>query len=330
MDCTHVKCYSAPGVNEGGATDVVGSEAGPAGPIDPTVVENPLPPNLPESVPMQEAPPPGAPLGYERLSVMDGKTVTHKKCALNDCKGPLHNYKNERFCEEHLPLRLAGTAAAPGAAHPVRGPSLQVQLQALGDTPGDQVVHTFKAKTIYCLQTIQWACGVPIGWGKCYKSESAPQVIGFLNKVWEDHPDKCPGFIVYDKACELLRHIVTQNINDSQIASTKFIVDAWHYIGHRATDILCRTRCNPAPSNGSQPDLVITQVDENAEQLNSWISGYESQLRQMTDVNYDFYIHVLMMIYGEMVEKRVVLKNRELTDEFWDEVNGTTLDLNLQ
>ncbi|KAJ6467573.1 hypothetical protein C8R47DRAFT_1179928 [Mycena vitilis] len=295
---------------------------------------------------------------------------------LNDCKNPLCNYKNGRFCEVHLPLRLvcgiipcglpirsadsvtcvtpahiqwhkqyedrfhrlnfpgvqrvirrqAGTpAAAAGAAHPVRGPSLQIQLQALGETPGDQVVHTFKAKTIYCLQTIQWACGVPIGWGKCYKSESAPQVLAFLNK-------KRPGFVVYDKACELLRHIVTQNIDDSWIASTKIY----------STDILCRTRCNPAPSDGSQPDLVITQVDENgvahqtrafntetAEQLNSWISGYESQLRQMTDVNYDFYIHVLMMMYGEMVEKRVVSKHRELTDEFWDEVNGIATDLEL-
>ncbi|KAJ6471226.1 hypothetical protein C8R47DRAFT_1297591 [Mycena vitilis] len=393
MDCTHVKRYGAPLLNAGSAADVVDSEAGPAGPLDPALVEGHLPPNMPEFVPMQDSPPPGAPLGYERLSVMDGKTVTHKKCALSECKNPLYNYKNGRFCEEHLPQRLvcgiipcglpiraadavtcntpehvnwhkqyedrfhrlnfpgvqrvirrqAATSVGPGAAHPVRGPSLQVQLQALGDTPGDQVVHSFKAKTIYCLQTIQWACGVPIGWGKCYKSESTPQVLAFLNKVWEDYPAKRPGFIVYDKACDLLRHIATQNINDSWIASTKFIVDAWHYIGHRATDILCRTRCNPAPSDGSQPDLVITQVDDNgvahqarafntetAEQLNSWISGYESQLRQMTDVNYDFYIHVLMMMYGEMVEKRVVSKHRELSDDFWDEVNGTTIDLDLE
>ncbi|KAJ7731336.1 hypothetical protein DFH07DRAFT_968832 [Mycena maculata] len=63
---------------------------------------------------------------------------------------------------------------------------------------------------------------------------------------------------------------------------------------------------------------------------NSWISGYESQIRQMSDVNYDFYIYVLMMIYGEMVEKRVVLKYQELTDEFCDEVNGTSMNLNLQ
>jgi hypothetical protein len=140
---------------------------------------------------------------------------------------------------------------------------------------------------------------------------------------------------VYDKACELLRRIATQDINDFWLTSTKFIVDAWHYIGHRATNILCHTRCNPAPSDGSQPDLVLTEVDDNgvahrtrafntetAEQLNSWLNGFESQLRQMTDVNYDFFVHVLMMIYGETVEKRVVSKERRLTSEFWDEVNG--------
>ncbi|KAJ6454039.1 hypothetical protein C8R47DRAFT_1228857 [Mycena vitilis] len=350
MDCTHVKRYGAPALTVGGGADVVGSEAGPAGPIDPALVEDPLPPNLPESVPMQDSPPPGDPLGYERLSVMDGKTVTHKKCALNDCKNPLYNYKNGRFCEDHLPLRLvcgiipcglpirsadsvtcatpahiqwhkqyedrfhrlnfpgvqrvirrqAGTATAAGAAHPVRGPSLQVQLQALGETPGDQVVHTFKAKTIYCLQTIQWACGVPIGWGKCYKSESAPQVLAFLNKVWEDYPDKRPGFVVYDKACELLRHIIFYVVQDAIQLRRMVLSRIWAF------------------------------NTETAEQLNSWISGYESQLRQMTDVNYDFYIHVLMMMYGEMVEKRVVSKHRELTDEFWDEVNGIATDLELQ
>ncbi|KAJ7029184.1 hypothetical protein C8F04DRAFT_963264 [Mycena alexandri] len=92
----------------------------------------------------------------------------------------------------------------------------------------------------------------------------------------------------------------------------------WHYIGHRATDILCRLWCNPAPLNGSQPDLILVKEDadgtthqtrafntETAEQLNSWLNGFESQLRQMSDVNYDLFIHVLMMLYGERVEARV-------------------------
>ncbi|KAJ7982836.1 hypothetical protein DFH06DRAFT_1466836 [Mycena polygramma] len=389
MDCTRVKQYRSAGDNEmnvGTAADVVGSEAGPAEEMDPEAAEHqPLPANMLAALPQQIAPPEGSPRGYCQMAVMDGKTITHKKCALDDCRRPLFNFKNGRFCEQHLdragicgiipcgqPIRSPEAltcgdeshinwhkkyedrfhrltfpgvqrvirrqlgSAESGVSHGVRGPSLQVQLQALGETPGDRVVHTFKAKTIYCLQTMQWACGFPIGWGKCYRAESASQVLSFIDKIWGNNPNSRPAFIVYDKACELLRHIVTQDVDNLWIKSTKFIVDAWHYIGHRATDLLCRTRCNPAPTDGSQPDLVLTEVDDNgtthqtrafntetAEQLNSWLNGFESQLRQMTDVNFDFFVHVLMLIYGERVENQVVTKNRELSEEFWAQVNGT-------
>ncbi|KAJ7606878.1 hypothetical protein FB45DRAFT_982898 [Roridomyces roridus] len=340
MDCTHIKRYHS------------GPPVGDAAP---------LPANLPEVLAQQPAPAEGSPRGYARLAVMDGKSLTHRKCALDVCERPLYNYKNGHFCETHLDLRskcgiipcgrdvrssedltcddathIAWYKQYDDRFHRLSFPGVQrVDLQSLGDTPGNKVVHTFKAKSTYCLQTIQWACGVPIGWGKCYRSESTPQVLAFINKTWQEYPDCRPSFIAYDKACDLLRHIATQNISDLWLTSTKFIVDAWHYIGHRATDILCRTRCNPAPTDGSQPDLVLTEVDDNgvvhqtrafntetAEQLNSWLNGFESQLRQMTDVNFDFYVHVLMMLYGETVEKRVVSKKRELTDEFWDEVEA--------
>ncbi|KAJ7683755.1 hypothetical protein B0H17DRAFT_866170, partial [Mycena rosella] len=70
----------------------------------------------------------------------------------------------------------------------------------------------------------------------------------------------------------------------------------------------------PALANGSQPDLILVEEDANgvvhqmqafntetAEQLNLWLSGFESQLHQMSDVNYDFFVHALMMIYAEKV-----------------------------
>ncbi|KAJ7447393.1 hypothetical protein FB451DRAFT_1054473, partial [Mycena latifolia] len=278
----------------------------------------------------QEAPAAGQPRGYSRLAVMDGKTIPHQKCALDACEGALLNYKNGRFCEAHINLR-----DVCGIDHAVTGPALRVELASLGDTPGDQVVHTFKAKSTYCLQTVQWACGFPIGWGKCYRSESSSQVLGILNKIWEDYPDAKPSFIAYDDACSPLRHILTQDANSSSLISTKFIVDAWHYISHRATDILCRLWCNPAPLNGSQPDLIRVEEDANgtthqtrafntetAEQLNSWLSGFESQLRHMSAVNYDLYIHVLMMIYGERVQKQVHSRDLGLSEEFWAEAIG--------
>ncbi|KAJ7890067.1 hypothetical protein B0H14DRAFT_2336420, partial [Mycena olivaceomarginata] len=100
-------------------------------------------------------------------------------------------------------------------------------------------------------------------------------------------------------------------------------------------DILCRLWCNPAPTNGSQPDLILVAQDENgsthqtrafntetAEQLNSWLSGFEPQLRQMSDVNYDFFVHVVMMIYAERVQKQVEKKELGLSEEFWAEATG--------
>jgi hypothetical protein len=63
---------------------------------------------------------------------------------------------------------------------------------------------------------------------------------------------------------------------------------------------------NPVPMNGSQPDLVLTEEDDHghihtthafnteaAEQLNSWLDGFKVQLSQMTDVNFDFFIHTV-------------------------------------
>ncbi|KIM77843.1 hypothetical protein PILCRDRAFT_76259, partial [Piloderma croceum F 1598] len=275
----------------------------------------------------QEAPPEGVPRGYVRLSVMDGKSLKHKICTLADCQEPLVNYKNGRFCETHLDMRnICGIIPC---GRPIR---FMGALPPLQDTPGHKVVHTFRAGTIYCVQTVQWACGIPVGWGKCYKSESSPQVLSILDNIWDDHPESKPGFIAYDDACDLLRHIVTQDPTSGWLESTKFIVDAWHYIGHRATDVLCRLWCNPAPTNGSQPDLVLTEVDddgnshatrafntETAEQLNSWLDGFEAQLSQMTDVNFDIFIHVLFLLFAELTERRIAKKGRELPDDFWEE-----------
>ncbi|KAG8941897.1 hypothetical protein FRC03_003878 [Tulasnella sp. 419] len=194
---------------------------------------------------------------------------------------------------------------------------------------GSQVTHQFKAGKTYCVQTIQWACGVPIGWGKCYKSESVSQVLGILNNTFpENAPQDRPSFVFYDNACKLLAHIITQNSDDAWLDTTRFLVDSWHYVNHRATDVLCQTWCNPAPADGSQPDLVIKHTDEEgqpflarayntetAEQLNAWLSSFEGPLRQMTDYNFDFFMHVLLYLYKDSTESRQGNQREEGTSE---------------
>ncbi|KAJ7048808.1 hypothetical protein C8F01DRAFT_1213591 [Mycena amicta] len=330
----------------------------------------------------------GTERGYVRMAVMDGKTITHRICAVDRCENALVNYKNGRFCLLHIDERLIcgitgcgrpvdtmqtaavtcdsvahkdwhkkwksrfGRLTFPGVRRVIRrlneqsessnpaastNPAIPgTELPELEGVPGADIKHTFRARTTYCLQTVQWACGCPIGWGKCYVTESPSRALRIINRLWASHPESRPSFMVYDEACNLLRHIVTQNQQNPWLKSTKFIVDVWHYIGHCTTDVLCRSWCNPAPSNGSQPDLIRITTDSNgnshktrafntetAEQFNSWLSGYEAQLRQMSDVNYDFTIHVLMLLYKEQVEKRNLKHEMELSDEFWNKVHST-------
>ena len=44
------------------------------------------------------------------------------------------------------------------------------------DNGSDFREHQFQARHVYCLEAIQWACGIPIAFGKCYGSESPSQV----------------------------------------------------------------------------------------------------------------------------------------------------------
>ncbi|KAL0959385.1 hypothetical protein HGRIS_014636 [Hohenbuehelia grisea] len=382
INCLHRKRYRVDLVSEGMEFDgednrVIGLDADLEVPGEDDLGPGDLPPGL-RLQPVNQEHVPNGPRGYVRMAVMDGKTICHRICAIGECRKPLVNYKDGRFCRDHLgmhnicgiipcgePVRSAGALICnspehiawhnkyaarfsrlsyPGVRRVVRrqnerrengessiGPQLDVRLPDLGDTASEDVVHTFRARSCYCLQTVQWACGVPIGWGKCYRSESPSQVLKILDTIWANFPGSKPSFIAYDNACNLLRHIVTQDDENPWLTSTKFIVDAWHYIGHQASDILCRIWCNPAPANGSQPDLLIVQEDNNgnkhttrafntetAEQLNSWLDGFEAQLRQMTDVNYDFYVHVWFMLYKEAVEERIQSKGQSLPDDFWD------------
>lgn len=164
-------------------------------------------------------------------------------------------------------------------------------------------------------------------------AESPSQVLTIIDNIWKDHSQYKLNFIACDSSCKILRHIVAQNPLNPWIASTKFIVDAWHYIGHKATNSLCWLWCNPAPRNGAQPDLVLVAKDDNghphltcafntetAEQFNAWLNRFEAQLHQMSNVNYNFFVHCLMLLYKEDIAQRIEKKGRELDEQFWEDV----------
>jgi len=91
-------------------------------------------------------------------------------------------------------------------------------------------------------------------------------------------------------------------------------VDTYHYINHRVKDYLCRVYCNPSPGDGSAPNLVVIDFDEDGnpyarrafntevcEQLNAWLGGFSSIVKRMTPGNYDWFIHVMLFYHTKYV-----------------------------
>jgi hypothetical protein len=126
---------------------------------------------------------------------------------------------------------------------------------------GPQSKTYFVAPHFYCVETVTATCGVVHGWAKFAKAESPTNILNFLEKVYPTESSR-PDYICIDKACLVLRHAVASGKWDVWKKTTRFIVDSYHYINHRTSDYLCRKYCNPAPLNGSAPNLVVVENDK--------------------------------------------------------------------
>ena len=164
----------------------------------------------------------------------------------------------------------------------------------------DRQKNYFSPSCFYCVETLCAPCGTVIAWAKFAKSKSPTNILNFLETVYPTE-ESCPAYICIDKACLVLH---TAIVNGSWDAiwknTTRFIVDAYHYINYRMTDYLCYKWCNPAPQDGSAPNLVIVNRDDHGqlylkqafntqacEQLNVWLGRFESILKRMAPSNFD-------------------------------------------
>ncbi|KAF8998723.1 hypothetical protein BDQ17DRAFT_780463 [Cyathus striatus] len=92
------------------------------------------------------------------------------------------------------------------------------------------------------------------------------QIIDFLEFVYPT-PNVRPSYVCIDKACMVLRHLITSCDWNIWKTTTRFVVDSFHYINHRVGDYLCCKFCNPSPLNGSAPNLVL--VERDAEEIHT-------------------------------------------------------------
>ena len=138
--------------------------------------------------------------------------------------------------------------------------SRRVQQHDEEPTAGNQRDNYFIAPRFYCVETICAPCGVVIAWTKFAKAESPTNILKFLESVYPTSELR-PNYICIDKACMVLKTAISNGSWQIWKETSQFIVDSYHYINHHTSDYLCCKWCNPAPLNGSAPNLVVVVHD---------------------------------------------------------------------
>ena len=198
------------------------------------------------------------------------------KCRVHDCQAPKinpsqaceqHQREWGKYLESHSRENLSGVRRIlrrPGETLPWQ-PNVQRNIQPHDqDVPEPQKKNYFSPNRFYCVETICAPCGTVIAWTKFAKSESPTHILEFLASVYPTEESR-PDYICIDKACLLLRTSINNKSWDEWKKTTRVIVDAFHYKNHSKDDTLCRAWCNPAPTDGSAPNLVIPAVDKNGQ-----------------------------------------------------------------
>ena len=196
------------------------------------------------------------------------------KCRVHNCLSPkisgtqaCHQHKEEwsKYEFHRKPAIYSGMKRMlrqPGENRPWQPTTERVHQPH--DEPAPDVQRSknyFSAGRFYCVETICAPCGVVIAWTKFDKSESPTQILNWLESVYPTEESR-PDYVCIDKACVVLRTAITNGSWERVWKNTtRFIVDSYHYVDHRTDDYLCRRWCNPAPLNGSAPNLVISDTD---------------------------------------------------------------------
>jgi hypothetical protein len=265
------------------------------------------------------------------------------QCRVRDCanvKVPAtqacdeHQNHWKKYAESHSRQNLAGVRRIlRGQNHNLPWQSRQeraIQPHDQEDPDADppKTKNFFGPARFYCVETICAPCGVVIAWTKFARSESTTNILDWLESVYPTEEAR-PSYICIDKACMVLRRSITTGSWNTWKKTSRFIVDSYHYNNHRATDLLCQKWCNPAPRDGSAPNLVVLDQDQEGnpvykrafntqacEQLNSWLGGYESILKRMTPGNFNWFIHAMLFHHTKQVLKKIDQKaNKKRTDE---------------
>ncbi|KAF6742941.1 hypothetical protein DFP72DRAFT_829203 [Ephemerocybe angulata] len=277
--------------------------------------------------------------------VCDGITIGHPCCNVPNCMIPLADCKKDRFCKNHTSrnsvcaVDICEQPVQPGfktcgeASHR----ELDNKQKILSAPPDEETLEELVANDMapdegveegMCAQKktrikgsfgrnqtstemiMARPCGIIVARATSYFSESVPQTVKMLEQVF-NVPGSMPDYFIYDNCCSVYNYLQARGAQkkkkDPLLSSTGFPVDAFHFdCKHKKTDTVCQEHCNPRHFKELiDEDGKWYFNSSKCEQINSWLGGYHSILREMSAERYNFLLDELLMRKNRIVKAKL-------------------------
>ncbi|KAF7314617.1 hypothetical protein MKEN_00935400 [Mycena kentingensis (nom. inval.)] len=112
-----------------------------------------------------------------------------------------------------------------------------------------------------------------------------------------------PEHFIYDSNCDALQQVHAHPEQWEWFQDIGMSVDVFHFLTkHAETHFHCQEFCNPKSfSELLKADGSWFFNSSVAEQNNSWLGGFQSVVRQMTAVKYDFFLNEMVRLHNEIL-----------------------------
>ncbi|KAK1233689.1 hypothetical protein PQX77_002846 [Marasmius sp. AFHP31] len=152
------------------------------------------------------------------------------------------------------------------------------------------------------------SCGVILGRATFFGSEAPNGVRWFWMKLFPT-PASLPQVLWYDNNCRVMAML--ENDSDPRLrdyfSNCAMPVDVFHFKSkHKESDDQCNMNCNPANWPELEASPGVWRFNSSAaEQTNVWMGGYQSIVREMSAVRYNFFLDEMIKWQNRMMVKEL-------------------------
>ncbi|KAI7961221.1 hypothetical protein MJO28_001710 [Puccinia striiformis f. sp. tritici] len=119
-------------------------------------------------------------------------------------------------------------------------------------------------------------------------------------------PTNMPQVILYESACKLLAHIYKSTSEERDRFTESIVaVDAFHFKSHKEDDCFCRKWTDPNLYPQLKKDGSWIFNSSAAEMTNIWYGGFASICRNMTAVQYNFFLDEMVRLHNIWICERL-------------------------